>query len=793
MKNIYFILLFLVLFTSAFSQKHTISGYISEGSTGEKLIGANIYEVNTLSGTVSNNYGFYSLTLPKGTVHIRYSFVGFEPVDKTFTLLKDTLINIAIDQSLRLEEVKIVGRSGSNVENTQMSEVSIPIQTIKALPAFLGETDIIKTIQLLPGVQSGSEGMSGLYVRGGGPDQNLILLDGVPVYNVNHLFGFFSVFNPDAVNSVKLVKGGFPARYGGRLSSVLDIRMKEGNTKELKGEGAIGLISSKLTLEGPIKNENTSFIISARRTYIDILTQPLIRNIEKKEAYDKFRVGYYFYDLNAKINHTFSNKDRLYLSAYMGNDKAYYKEKYSEQGTDYSFSYDDEFKLRWGNITTALRWNHIFNSKLFSNTTITYSRYKFITGIKDFTGDNESSEDFQFEYNSGINDLAGKIDFDFIPNPDHYIRFGVNHISHTFNPGVSAFKLSENLEGSTRIDTTFGNKKIITQEFAAYIEDDWNINPWLKINAGLHYSSFFVRNTSYYSFQPRISARFLVHDGFSLKAAYTKMTQYIHLLSNSNVGLPTDLWLPVTNTIKPQKADQYALGAFYRLTNNLQLSMEGFYKQMDKLLEYKEGASFLSLNDDWEYKVEPGKGESYGMEVLLEKKLGKTTGWIGYTLSWSNREFENINEGRTFAYKYDRRHDISFVLTHQLSDRVDMGITWVFGTGNAFTIATEKYPSLVNGDMSYYYQRDLIEYINQRNGFRMPSYHRLDVGFNFRKPKKWGERIWSIGVYNAYNRQNPFFLYYGDDYNTETNERETILRQVSLFPVIPSISYRFKF
>lgn len=784
MKKFLITAFLICFFTNIYSQKFTISGFLEDKVTGEKLIGANVFDAETYSGTISNSYGFYSLTLKKNKYKIIFSFVGYQKEILEIDLKNDTVITVSLSPSLELEGVTIRGESVKNiVENSQMSSINIPVKTIKSLPVLLGEIDIIKTIQLLPGVQSGTEGTSGFYVRGGGPDQNLILLDGVPVYNANHLFGFFSVFNADAINTVDLIKGGFPARYGGRLSSVLDIRMKEGNKEKIHGQGNIGLVSSKLSIDGPI-NDKTTFIVSARRTYIDILAQPFIR-LEARDL-DKFYAGYYFYDLNAKINYEFSDKSRLYLSSYMGNDRAYFNSKDS-YNSDYE---ENKFKLQWGNITTALRWNYILNKKLFSNTTLTYSRYKFLTGIQTEEEYDNSLEKFKFDYTSGINDLAAKIDFDFMPNPNQYIKFGVNNIYHTFNPGVNAFKYSD--DSDVDIDTTFGNNKIYANEFSAYFEDDIKFNALLRANIGLHYSGFLVKGIYYNSLQPRISLRYMINEKLSVKAAYTHMTQYIHLLSNTSIGLPTDLWLPVTDTIKPQKSVQYALGCFYNLNDKYNISVEAFYKTMQNLIEYKEGASFISQNDSWQNKVELGKGWSYGLEFLIKKDLGKTTGWIGYTLSWAERQFENISFGKKFPYKYDRRHDISIVVTHKFNKKIDVGLTWVYGTGNAITLAKEKYLPYNEKTIYNYYQD--IQYIGKRNNFRMPAYHRLDVGVNFHKQKKWGQRTWSIGLYNAYNRQNPFFVYFSTEYyDTIVNNGKKVLKQVSLFPIIPSISYSFKF
>ncbi len=779
----------ILIFPYAFSQNNTINGYVEDANTGEKLIGINVYDSNSLKGSVTNNYGFYSLTLDRGPVNLIASFVGSAQVYTSFILKNDTTINFLITTGLDIEEVKIVGsRFGSNIENTQLGLNQISIKTIKQIPVLLGEVDIIKAFQLMPGVQSGNEGSSGLYVRGGGPDQNLILLDGVPVYNVNHLFGFFSVFNSDAIQNVSLIKGGFPARYGGRLSSVLDIRMKEGNNKEFKGEGAVGVVSSRLTLEGPVIKDKTSFIISGRRTYYDILALPVLKLIKKSEDLDRLSAGYYFYDLNVKINHRFSERSRIFLSSYMGKDKAFIRFK-----NEYEDYLDEEkLKLWWGNITTALRWNYMITNKLFSNTTVTYSRYKFLIGEKWSYKHSEENkfEEYSFDYYSGIEDISSTLDFDFFPDPNHSIKFGASYIYHTFKPGITTEKYIEENDAET---FSFGNKNIYAGEINGYAEDEIKIGRLFKTNLGLHYSAFSVQGNFYQSLQPRLSGRFLINERWSVKAAYSEMRQYIHLLANSTVSLPTDLWLPVTKRIKPQKSIQYSVGTVYGITDNVDLSIEGFYKEMYRLIEYKEGASFYTANNSWEDQIETGKGWSYGTELLIEKKTGKTTGWIGYTLSWAERQFSNISFGEKFPYKYDRRHDISVVLTHKFNDRIDGGLTWVYGTGTATTLASQTYISL-----SPYYSEEYwiesIKHIENRNNYRMPSYHRLDLAVNFHKEKKRVTRTWSIGAYNAYCRQNPFFLYIRPDQDSfSAGETSQHLYQVSLFPLIFSVSYGFKF
>jgi hypothetical protein len=776
------------------AQKFTISGTIEDRSSGERLINANIYDPVAYRGVISNNYGFYSITMPAGPVKLVCSYVGYKPQDIRMDLRKDTVINLMMEPVTVLEEVTIRAESARPaLRSTQMSMTELSGQSIEKIPALFGEVDVLKALQLLPGVQSGTEGSSGIYVRGGGPDQNLILLDGVPVYNVNHLFGFFSVFNTDAIQTVKLIKGGFPARYGGRLSSVLDIRMKDGNNKKLGVEGSVGLIASRLTVEGPIIKDKTSFIVSARRTYVDVLAQPLIRYMGRQNGQNGSSGGYYFYDLTAKVNHRFSDRSRLFLSAYAGRDQAYIKIR--EESMD-ALSKQD-LGLGWGNITTALRWNYQISPKLFSNTTLTYSKYDFLTSQDATQTVSDTVQGrYAFSYDSGIRDLAARIDFDWQPGPDHSVKFGYNHTFHQFRPGITVYQMNEGGAGAG-IDTTFGNTNINAQELDGYIEDDWQIGTRFKVNAGLHASAFKVEDSTYASLQPRLSAMFMISENWSIKAAYTHMTQHIHLLSNSTIGLPTDLWVPSTALIRPQKSIQYAIGSVYEFKEGVELSVEGYYKSMSNLIEYKEGSTFFSLSDDWQDKLEFGRGIAYGGELLVRKTAGKTTGWVGYTLSWSKRKFDNISFGEWFPYRYDRRHDISIVVNHSFSKRIDVGATWVYGTGTAVTLPVMAYTrtvwpvtkqSMMN---SFLPGPSTIMAFEGRNGYRMPAYHRLDIGINFHKEKKWGTRTWSFGAYNAYNRQNPFFM-------TQTlfqpgnGPMLVQFKQLSLFPVIPYFSYNFK-
>jgi len=769
----FIIALFVLCFTNVvFAQKHTISGYVGDRKTQEKLIGAVVYDAKTKANTTTNAYGFFSLTIPDDSVRLVISYIGFAVQKKTFLLNENKTYNIDLTPENDLKEVEVIAERGERIEETtRMSTINIPIQQIKKVPALLGEVDVLKVLQLLPGVKSGGEGTSGLYVRGGGPDQNLILLDGAPIYNASHLFGFFSTFNADAIKNVELTKGGFPARYGGRLSSVIDITMKEGNMRKYNVEGSIGLISSKLLIEGPIWRDKTSFIVTGRRTYIDKLTRPLVRAATRGEGDG----GYYFYDFNLKVNHKISDRDRVFLSLYNGLDNFSLR-----TGTQLTGDVSYAAYLKWGNTIGSARWNHVFNSRLFCNSSVTYTRYKFGIGqeVKDFKNETKTTAD----YFSGINDWAANINFDFIPAPNHYIRYGGRYTYHTFKTGAEQYQTN----GFDRdVDSISGNPNIFAHEISLYAEDDWKINEKFKINIGLHAAGFFVKNNLYRSLQPRFSGRYLLPGNWSVKASYASMMQFIHLLSNSNIGLPTDLWVPATNLIKPQQSFQGAVGvakSFYK--NMFEISVEGYYKEMKDIIDYLDGANFVGGANDWEQKVAQGMGWSYGGEFLLQKKTGRYTGWIGYTLSWTNRQFAQINSGRVYPYKYDRRHDISFVNIYKISNKLDIAATFVYGTGNAISLPLQSYvsatvPGLFSPDAQYY---------GSKNNYRMAAYHRLDVSINRHKKKKWGRVTWSAGVYNLYSRQNPYFLYFR---NNASGRKQLI--QVSLFPFIPSVSWAFKF
>ena len=586
------------------------------------------------------------------------------------------------------------------------------------------------------------------------------------------------MFNADAIKNVTLTTGGFPSRYGGRLSSVLEINMKEGNLNEWHGEGSVGIIASRLTVEGPLKKGTTSVMLSGRRTYIDALAAPIVA----LQTQGNSAATLYFYDLNGKINHKFSEKDRLYASAYLGQDNFGFSNKTSYLNNSSTFSGG----LNWGNATAALRWNHIWNKKLFSNTTATYSYYQLNTPVSSSSTTNGNTSGFEVRYFSGITDWAGKIDFDYVPNPQHYIRFGAGGIYHTFKPGATNVKLTGT--GSPGLDTTFGTQNIRSGEYALYAEDDYSVTKDFKANVGLHVSAFAVQNQSYYSAQPRVGLRYLLPNRVALKASFATMTQYVHLLTNEGIGLPTDLWVPTTAKVKPEQSWQAAFGAATTVAKDYELTAEVYYKGMQNVVSYQEGASFFG-NTDWESKVTQGKGTAYGLELMFQKKAGNTTGWIGYTLAWSTRQFADINFGKAFPYKYDRRHDIEIVVIHKFNDRISLSGTWVYGTGNAVSLPLAKYASLVEYNQYGQQSAGTVSYYGEKNSFRLPAYHRLDISVEFHKKFKHWERTWTIGAYNAYSNPNVFFVYQGNNETTFAPE----FKQVSLFPIVPSVSYNFKF
>jgi len=775
--NLVYRLLFLpfllMAFFAAAQNTYTVSGYITDATNDETLIGANIIvKGDAAKGAASNVYGFYSLTLPKGNYELIISYLGFQDKTVAVELFGNQTLDVALSEGVELQEVVVTAEEADrNVEDTKMGTVEVSVEQIKKLPALLGEVDVLKAIQLLPGVLSAGEGSSGFYVRGGGPDQNLILLDEATVYNSGHLLGFFSVFNPDAIKNTTLIKGGMPANYGSRLSSVVDIQMKEGNKQFYEIDGGVGIIASRLTAQGPIAKSQSSFIVSGRRTYALDLAQPAIDNT------DFAGTNYFFYDFNAKVNWRISDRDRIFLSSYFGRDVLEYR----------SNERDFFFNLPYGNATATLRWNHLFNEKLFFNLSAIYNDYQFSFG--------GGQADFGVEVNSGVRDANFKLDFDYFANPAHSLKFGVHYTYH---------KLLPNVANATNGEETFSNDLLpkYAHETGTYFLDDWKINQRLSVNYGVRFSTFtqlgpytspfngqeYGKNDpviTYTGFEPRLSARLKLSSAASLKTGITVTNQYLHLVSNSTSTLPADVWVPSSERIKPQRSIQYALGYFQNLKDNTyETSVEVYYKDLQNQIDYRENY-VNNPADDLELEFVFGTGYSYGAEFFINKRKGALTGWIGYTLSRTEREFPDINEGKPFPAIYDRRHDLSVVANYQVHPKWELGGAFVYGTGQAFTPL----------ESLYFIDQNLIQEYGERNSQRLIPYHRLDLSATFTpKPDTKEKRFhssWVFSVYNVYNRRNPFFTYYDLSTDSAAGTAQARAVRVSLFPIIPSITWNF--
>lgn len=755
-------------------KKFTISGHIKDQSNGETLIGATVYVDQAQTGTVSNLYGYYALSLPAGIYDLTFSYIGYETIKRTVKLERDVTLNIEMASAEQtLDEVVITGeRQDKNVRAPEMSVAKMEAKTIKEIPALFGETDLIRAIQLLPGVHTLAEGSTGFSVRGGSPDQNLVVLDEATVYNAGHLLGFFSVFNNDAVKDVKLYKGDIPAAYGGRLSSLLNVRMKDGNSKKFSGTGGLGLISSRLTLEGPLFDENTSFIVSGRRTYADLFI-PLFNDPDLEGS------KLYFWDFNAKVNHTINENNRIFASAYLGRDV-----------------FENEFAgMDLGNNTITLRWNHLFSKKVFSNFTFLRSRYEYELGVPE-------GEPNSFEWKSKLVDYTGKADFTWYLNTSNTIRFGTSVIHHTFNPG----------EARGLGDETFFSEYVLPKNYAiesgTYLSNEQHIGGFLTLKYGLRFSMFqnigpgtiydfndqyqVVDSTvygdgeifnTYMNIEPRFGITYLLNERSSIKASYSRTTQYLHLAQNSTAGTPLDIWFPSSPNVKPQISDQGAVGYFRNFKDNMyEASAEIYYKQMDNAIDFKDHAELL-LNKELEGELRFGEARAYGLELMVRKSKGRLNGWISYTYSQAERKIKEINDGDPYPAPYDKPHDVSVVLNYQLNERWIFGANWVYATGLPVTFPTGR---AVWGNR-------IVPIYSDRNDYRMPDYHRLDVSVTL-KPKekpnrKWyGE--WNLSVYNAYARKNAWSINFEQD---PSDPYTTYAEMTYLFSIIPSISYNFKF
>lgn len=760
----------------------SVSGYVKDRTSGETLIGAGIF--NGTVGTVTNEYGFYSLNVPSGTNILHVSYVGYEDRTIELTSRRDTAINVSLSQNLRLEGARITSFQEVGLHSMQPGSMEISQQTIQSTPVVLGEADVLKTLQLMPGIQSGMEGFSGIYVRGGGPDENLIMLDGVPLYNVNHLFGLFSAFTPEAVKKVTLYTGSFPAKYGGRASSVIDVRTNDGNEKELRGSVSIGLLSDKFHLEGPLGDGRTTFSASAR-TMHTFLVSPVM-------AFCTDKLNYLFYDLNGKVSHRFSDKDRLSLSVYKGRDRFRYRDwDYSERIDHDNDTYrpslvketkEMDLRINYGNMVAALRHTHVFGSNLFSDYMVAWNSY----GMEML----QKSGDRSFDFASGIRDITAKADFDWTLSSSNLLRFGCEYVFHRFRPERSVITTP----GKTM--NTIGSRRIDGNELAVHVSDNISFSEHLSADAGARLTLFNVQGKNNLTLQPRVSLQYMTGSDVSFKAAYSRMSQYVHLLSSGSMSLPTDLWVPVTKNTKPEVSDIGSFGTYYTGIKGWELSLEGYYKRLTHVIDYIDGKMVFQTNSSWEDNVTMGNGRSYGAEAYVRKTAGRTTGSFACTLSKSERIFPDgkINNGKWFPYQYDRRHNITLSLAHRVNDRIDISGLWTFSSGNWMTVPEKRteiiFPSSAGADGFSHME---LYHISSRNNYRLPSSHRLDVSANFRKQKKHGERVWTLGVYNLYNHRNPNWVVVDFDQAGTSSQYETYLSVRSFLTAMPFFSYTFNF
>jgi len=766
------LLFFLMLFPLlSFSQPtYTLSGKITDAETGEDLIGVSVLAAELVKGSITNSYGFYSLSLPQGRYTIRYSYLGYGNVDRVVDFNKNQLLNIEISPSaLALDEVVVsTERMDKNISSAEFGIEKLNLKDIETIPVFFGEKDILKTIQLLPGIGTSAEGSTGFNVRGGSIGQNLILLDEAPVYSSAHLAGFFSVFNSDAIKDVTVYKGGIPASFGGRAASVLDITMNNGNSKKFSSSGGIGLVSSRLTLEGPIIKDKMSFILSGRRTYGDLVARLLFpENLVSDD------MNFYFYDFNAKLNYTLNDKNRIFLSGYFGQDV---------------FELGKDIGTGWGNSTGTLRWNHLFSERLFSKTSLVYSKYDygFVFGQN------------SMKLRSGIEDLSVREEITWYANPENTLKFGFTGTHHLFRPGEITFNDTSSVEIVSREKTAL--------EAAAYIQNEQKIGSRLSANYGLRFSAFSqlgpvwfyeyntenqVIDSTWYSsgkiaypelgFEPRLSLNFMINDKSSVKLSYNRMAQYIHLLSNTTAGSPTDVWMPGSNNLKPVFVDHFSAGYFRNFKNNgIETSAEVYYKNMANTVDYEDGAEII-FNQHAESQILRGKGRSYGMELYIKKKYGVFSGWISYTLARTENRIEGISDFSWYPVRYDKTHDLSLVAMQKIGKRLTLSCVWTYATGNAVTFPSGKY-ELQNSPVPYY---------TERNGYRMPAYHRLDASLSLsgKKNRRFVSE-WDFSVYNLYNRRNAYMISFRE---SETVPGTTEAVKLSLFGIVPSVTYNFKF
>ena len=761
------------------TRRYAISGHITDAETGETLIGAGILSGQT--GAVTNEFGFYSLPLPAGRHQLRVAYIGYEQVVVELDLQRDTVLNFALHGNSALDAARIVARKDAGLQATFPGSVEVPLNQIRNVPALFGESDVIKTLQLLPGVLGGMEGFSGLYVRGGGPEENLVMLDGVPVYNMDHLLGIFSIFPPEAVKDVTLHKGSFPARYGGRISSVVDIRTNDGNMKETHGSLTVGLLNDRFHLEGPIVKDKLSYSLSARGMHTILLTP--ILHLALTNNY----TNYFFYDLNGKLTWRASDKDRFYLNIYHGTDHGRVENEFEVIANNPDTYLKMRYIFDWGSTIGALRWNHVFSSRLFSNATLFVNRYG--TNMDTYYK-GPGSDDESYLFHTGILDIGARVDFDWTPAPDHLVKFGAEYIWHDFRPETIA-SLAATEDSGQNEELELGHK-YIGSDASLYIEDNISLGRYFSINPGMRLTWFNTQGANYFSLQPRFAVKAALDNGPGVKAAYSRMAQYVHLLSSSIVALPLDLWVPITKDIQPVKADHYSAGFYYDGLPGWEFSVEGYWKEMFNLIEFKSGSAFLAGATEWENQIETGRGRSVGLEFFVQKNLGKTTGWISYTLSKTTRWFPGgtINMGEPFLYRYDRTHAFNVTFCHKFSEKVDASLSWVFASGSMMTLpqrATLYYTPLADAPKA-------VEHVDGYNNYRIPPSHRLNLGVNLRhRTRRGNEAVWNFSIYNVYNAMNPQFITPDSPIEYQNSEGGIKFKKITVLPILPAFSYTYNF
>ena len=795
------ILFFLLLPSFLMAQKVTVSGFIEDAQTGEHLYGATIYDLKSKTGAITNSYGFYSITLSTGNINLQVSFVGYQKKLYSFTAKKDTVISFFLTSDNKLQEVVV--KADNDFDNSIGNFDRMSMNKVNSLPGFLGENDVLKALTQLPGVQQGKEGSSGIFVRGGSPDQNLILLDGVPIYNATHLWGFTSVFNPEAIQSADLYKGNFPARFGGRLSSVIDVRMKEGNKYKPHTDVTFGILSSKITHEGPIKKGKSSYIISARRTLVDLLITGTAKVADWTSKDEAYIPGLYFYDVNAKFNFTLNPKNHIYFSLYNGGDHLFVKYELvpnsvsSINGNNFSQKDRGKISLKWGNSFFVTGWNRQINSQFFMNSSLSSALYsyglysKLEQSVDAFDGDDDSSTKTNIRYFSKINTNLLKLEFDWFPNNQQKIKFGNETSVNLFIPGVQ--EIEKEGDGSVKS----GNKTQFNFSESLFIEDHFQLNDKWRIDAGLRYDLYFPSGKIYQSLSPRLNIDYLRSERANFSFSYARMFQPVHLLSNNYLGVPSDIWVPATANISPEHSSIVSMNANLNLTERLDLKMAAFYKKMKNVTSYESGYSYIDINENWEDLVTQGEGRSWGFENALNYRIGNFEWWANYTLSWNQRRFPTINKGNYFPYRYDRRHDINLGFIWKFAPQLDFSATWIFQTGQAVSISEQSYagyPDLLENSFDNSIigltidDYDVIESYSGYNNYRLPDFHHLDIGLSRRRKVGNTTRELRLGIYNVYMRQNPY-LYYS--YTDDDGLRR--YKQVCIFPFLPSISYKIIF